>query len=271
MTRWQRFIRALPLTLALAMTAVVWAAGAVWSFEEQTRFAASQGFAVPQLLPLVLDGLAVALAGVAYAASLAGRAAVQARLGTALAVAASASSNAAWAWSRTAGDHGAVVLAAGVPVAANIAFEVLLAELRRQVHRSRGLPAPVAVPGPRLIRLALAPSRTWREWRALVLDLTAMPAPAKPDRPPRMADPEPVTSQPAEPEPIAGKPRRRSISEKPQRTSLDDLLPVAQQVAQHLTSQGKRVSRRALIHGLRERGHTLSTDRAGELLTRLAA
>jgi hypothetical protein len=65
------------------------------------------------------------------------------------------------------------VLAAGVPVALFLAFEVLLAELRRQVHRGRGLPAPVVIPAPRLIRLVLAPERAFGEWRDDVLRLTA--------------------------------------------------------------------------------------------------
>jgi hypothetical protein len=55
-----------------------------------------------------------------------------------------------------------------------MAFEVLLAELRRQVQRRRGGPAPVAVPYPRLIRLVLAPWQTFRAWRELVLRITAI-------------------------------------------------------------------------------------------------
>ena len=177
---WVRFWRGLPLTLALLAVAGVWLAGAVWSFEEQTRYAASRGFTLPWLLPLVLDGLAVSLAGVAYAAALDGRPAVQARVMTAVAVIASAASNGAWAWTRTAAasptgvpDPGAVVLAVGVPVASILAFEVLLGELRRQVHRRRGQPAPVAVPAPRLVRLVLSPWGTFRQWRATVLAVTA--------------------------------------------------------------------------------------------------
>jgi hypothetical protein len=161
---------------ALLAVAAVWTLGCVWSFTEQTRFAASTGFRLPWLLPLVLDGMAVGMAGVAYAASLDGRPAVAARLGTALAVAASATSNGAWAWERSAGDTATVALAVGVPVAANVAFEVLLAEIRKQVQRRRGLPAPAAVPYPRLVRLLLAPVRTISEWRRLVLELTDLSA-----------------------------------------------------------------------------------------------
>jgi hypothetical protein len=131
---------------------------------------------------LVIDGFAVSMAGVAWAASLDARPAVPARLATLVAVAGSAASNGVWAWLRADHDRATVVLAVAVPVAANLAFEVLLAELRRQVQRRRGLPAPVALPALRVIRLVLAPASTFRAWRGLVLDLTepaaALPAPA---------------------------------------------------------------------------------------------
>lgn len=216
-SRWQRFVRTVPLSLALIAVAGVWLAGCVWSFEEQTAFAADKAFVIPELLPLVLDGLAISLAAVAYAASLDGRAAVSARIGTAVAVAASASSNGAWAWTRTSGDVGAVVLAAGVPVAANLAFEVLLSELRRQVHRRRGMAAPAAIPWPRPVRIALAPVSTFREWRSLVLDLTALTAPvgdARPDvvtQDPPIAVPEapPALQPPARPRKVAAARRTR--------------------------------------------------------------
>jgi hypothetical protein len=167
---------------ALVAVALVWLLGCVWSFREQSEFAAAKGFAFPHLLPLVIDGFAVAMAGVAWAASLDARPAVSARFATLVAVAGSAASNGTWAWIRTTGpgavrhDQVAVALGVAVPVAANLAFEVLLAELRRQVQRRRGLPAPVAVPYPRLIRVALAPISTVREWRALALELTQLPA-----------------------------------------------------------------------------------------------
>lgn len=61
-----RFMTALPLRLALALVAGVWLAGCVWSFREQTDLAAWAGFDVPPLLPLVLDGLAVGMAAVAW-------------------------------------------------------------------------------------------------------------------------------------------------------------------------------------------------------------
>ncbi|MFY1658595.1 DUF2637 domain-containing protein [Micromonospora sp. WMMD1274] len=181
---WTRHV---PLGIALLLIAAVWVAGAVWSFDEQTRYADAKGFDIPQLLALVLDGMAIAMAAVSWAASLDARPATFARLATAIAIAASSASNGAWAWTRSAGDKQTVVLAAGVPVVAMIAFEVLLAEVRRQVLRRRGQPGPVAVTPPRLIRVALAPWSTLRDWRRLALDVTDPRktfASAQPDQPP---------------------------------------------------------------------------------------
>lgn len=184
--RTRRVAATWPMRVALLTVAAVWLLGCCWSYREQSAFAAAKGFTFPHLLPLVIDGLAVAMAGVAWAASLDARPAVPARLATLVAVAGSAASNGAWAWIRTGGPSGAghdrvaVALGVAVPVAANLAFEVLLAELRRQVQRGRGLPAPVAIPQPRLVRVALAPWTTLREWRALVLELTRPTPPPGP-------------------------------------------------------------------------------------------
>jgi hypothetical protein len=123
------------LVVALVLIAGVWVGGAIWSFAEQTAYARFKHFEIPELLPLVIDGLAIAMAAVAWAASLDGRAAVLARAGAAIAVCGSAGSNAAWAWERSKADPGTIALAVAVPIAANIAFEVLLAELRKQVQR----------------------------------------------------------------------------------------------------------------------------------------
>ena len=172
--RWRRFSASLPMRTALMAVSTVWILGCVWSYQEQSAFAASKGFTFPHLLPLVIDGFAVSMAGVAWAASLDARPAIPARLATIVAVAASSASNGAWAYLRAHHDLTTVVLGVTVPIAANLAFEVLLAELRRQVQRRRGLPPPVAIPYPRLIRIALAPFNTFRTWRTLVLELTAL-------------------------------------------------------------------------------------------------
>lgn len=168
----QRAAAALPIGIALLLIAAVWLCGAVWSFEEQTRLARELGFETPELLPLTLDGMAVAMAAVAYAASLDARPAVYARLITAVSIGASAASNASAAWRRSGGDEQTVILAAGVAVAAMLAFEVLLGEVRRQVLRRRGQPGPAAITYPRLVRLALAPWPTFTSWRKLVLTAT---------------------------------------------------------------------------------------------------
>jgi hypothetical protein len=171
-------LRVISPVMALALTGVlvVVISGDVWSFREQTDLARDLAFDIPWLLPVVLDGLAAALAAVAFAASLDGRPALGARLGTALAVTASAASNLAAAALRlgteSPRDRIALAIAAGIPVAANLAWEVILGELRRQVMRRRGLPAPVPVPWPRVVRVVLAPVSTVRSWRRVVLGLT---------------------------------------------------------------------------------------------------
>lgn len=171
--RWRQLRPRLPMGIALAGVTAVWALGCVWSFTEQRAFAADKRFEIAELLPLVLDGFAVSMAAVAFAASLDARPAVAARIITALSVAASATSNGVWAAERSQGDPATIALAVGIPITANLAFEVLLGELRRQVQRSRGLPAPVAIPTLRVVRLLLAPIDTFRSWRRQVLDLTA--------------------------------------------------------------------------------------------------
>jgi hypothetical protein len=62
---WRRFTASLPMRTALLAVAAVWMLGAVWSFTEQSAFAGNKGFSYPHLLPLVIDGFAVAMAGVA--------------------------------------------------------------------------------------------------------------------------------------------------------------------------------------------------------------
>ena len=90
-------------------------------------------------------------------------------------------------------DWTTVAIGAGVPIAANIAFEVLLGELRRQVQRRRGLPAPVALPSLRLLRLLLAPRSTFQDWRDEVLARTAtIPMLDPAAGPDRVAAPQPI-------------------------------------------------------------------------------
>ncbi|MGH3099242.1 MAG: DUF2637 domain-containing protein [Streptosporangiales bacterium] len=172
-SRWARFTVGLPLRLALSMVAGVWLAGCVWSFREQTDLAAWAGFDVPVLLPGVLDGLAVGMAAVAWSAALDGRTAAAARGGTGLAVLASAASNATWAWLRSDASPVPVLLGAVIPLAANLAFEVLLGEHRRLVERRRGSQVHPPLPTLHPSRWRYAPLRAFLEQRRMVLELTA--------------------------------------------------------------------------------------------------
>ena len=189
---WSRLVARLPLGLALSAVTAVWAFGAVWSFTEQSAFARAKGFSDP----------GAAAAGARRARRRDGRGRVRrlarrptgsrARLGTALAVLASASSNGLWAAERSSAagaganpalhspDWTTVAIGAGIPIAANIAFEVLLGELRRQVQRRRGLPAPVALPSLRLLRLVLAPRSTFRSGATRSSTAPPPPSPARP-------------------------------------------------------------------------------------------
>jgi hypothetical protein len=194
---WRAVPAHIPIAVALLAVAAVWVFGAIWSFTEQRAFAIEKTFTDPALLPLVIDGLAVATACLAFAASLDARPAVFARLGTAFAVTASAAFNGWWAVERSlrvgALDPAMIIMGVCVPIFAYIALEVLLAELRRQVWRARGMPAPPAVPTLRLVRLVLAPLDTFSAWRTAVLAVTApvVPAPVPPTprksaQPPRL-------------------------------------------------------------------------------------
>ncbi|MFI7587895.1 DUF2637 domain-containing protein [Spongisporangium articulatum] len=270
-TPMQRLARTLPITVGLLLVAGVWFAGAVWSFSEQRDFAAAKHFDIPILLPLTFDGLALSLAVVAWSAALDGRAAGLARIGTFGAITASATSNATWAASRTGGDVVTVVLAAGVPLASAIAFETLLAELRKGVHRRRGEEPPVVVTAPRLIRLALAPASTFRAWRKHVLDITSPARPAR-ARPASRAETVPSSSDGGDAK-SGGQGGGRSKGPNRQRPHVDagDLLLAAQAVQAEFARNGSRLSRRTLIDGLRARGHGCGTEKAKELLRQLNA
>lgn len=194
----------LAVVISLLCIAGVWAFGCVWSFEEQSDFAALLGFRIPWILPVVLDGLAFSLAAVAFAASLDGRSALVARLVMVLAVASSASSNGAFAWQRSGGNHTTLAVSVGIPIAANLAFEVLLVEIRKQVMRRRGIPAPVALPYPRWQQMVLSPFRTFWQWRRLVLaalDLAPLfeAAQSAAKIAPEQSDTTPVPALPTEP------------------------------------------------------------------------
>lgn len=186
------FATATVLAAALAGVASVWSLAAWWSFAEQTRGADHLGFAHPAVLPWTLDGLAFSLALVALAAALDGRPAPLARLGVLVALTGSVWANRLGVQLRSPGGHAtddAVRMAAVAPLSAFVAFEVILAAIRRLVMRWRGLPAPTPIPTLRPVRVLLAPLHSVREWRAAVLAVTtpltadgrAATAPAGPD------------------------------------------------------------------------------------------
>jgi hypothetical protein len=274
---------------SLVAVGVVWLLGCVWSYQEQSAFAASHGFTFPHLLPLVIDGFAASMAGVSWAASLDARPAIPARLATVIAVGASSASNGVWAYLRDHHDPVTVALGVAVPIAAAMAFEVLLAELRRQVQRRRGLPAPVAVPYPRLIRIVLAPWQTFRAWRSLVLRITAIEGPdthvsdgiSTDDR--QNTDPvaeaetgltiglEPEQDQVEAAAGAAAGPPAAVLPRSALGEDVTDLLEVGRAVAAELVEAGKPVSRKALIEGLRARDLSCSTDRGAALAAMLRA
>ncbi len=161
-----------PLIVSLVLIAGVWVAGAVWSYDHQSRFAESLGFHHGYLLPAVADGLPVAMAAVAFSAALDGRPATVARLGTALAVAASSASNGIYAWRRSGHDLTTVIVAVAIPVMAAVAFEVLLGEIRKQVLQRRGATPPAPIPLLRPIRVLLDPAHEIGQWRRTVLAVT---------------------------------------------------------------------------------------------------
>jgi len=95
--RWRQFSSSLPMRTALLAVGSVWILGCVWSYQEQSAFAASKGFSF-RTPALVIDGFAVSMAGVAWASRSMPRAAIPPRppVGDRVAVGASAASNGVW-------------------------------------------------------------------------------------------------------------------------------------------------------------------------------
>lgn len=172
-----------PVTIALLLIAAVWCGACVISFMEQIRLAEHFEFEMAWLFPLIFDGLASALAVTSWSAALDGRHSPLLRAFTMLAVSGSAWVNAAAVMERTPGalDLTQVGMAVAAPISAWVAFEFLLGELRRQIMRARGVPAPAAVPALRPVRVLLSPVRSVREWRGLTLAVTD-PRRAVPER-----------------------------------------------------------------------------------------
>ncbi len=170
------------MIVALGAVFIVWCGGAIFNFSEQSRYAEVSGFELPFLLPLLLDGLAIALASVAMTASMDGRAAIVPRLGTIIAVGASSWVSGQAAASRahlrvdsmslaTRFEPNRVIIGVAVPLLSLLAFEVLLVEIRRIVQRIRGRKSPVPIPMPRLVMWMIQPPwRTFATWRTSALE-----------------------------------------------------------------------------------------------------
>lgn len=163
-----------PVTIALVLIAAVWIGACVISFMEQIRLAETYEFEMAWLFPLIFDGLASALAVTSWSAALDGRHSPLLRAFTMLAVTGSAWVNAAAVMERTSGGLNLtqVGMAVAAPISAWVAFEFLLGELRRQIMRARGVPAPAPVPALRPVRVLLSPFRSVKEWRGLTLAVT---------------------------------------------------------------------------------------------------
>lgn len=251
-----------PMTVSLGAVAIVWIGGAVFNFSEQARYAETSGFELPFLLPLLLDGLAIALAAVATSASMDGRAAIVPRLGTLVAVGASSwvSGHAAYARAfvrvdamslETEFDSTRVIIGVGVPLFSLLAFEVLLVEIRRVVQKVRGRVSPVPIPMPRLVMwIAQPPWRTYGMWRRAALDqcvreLTIVQAQAV------EATVTQVTATSA-PVPVDPAPTsvRREITQRPERVAVP-------------TTDTERVAQLATL--LREHGTDIGVTRFREL------
>ncbi|ADP83806.1 hypothetical protein FraEuI1c_5822 [Pseudofrankia inefficax] len=161
-------------TIGLAVIALVWIGGAIWSFYDQKQFAQELGFIGP-VLPLVVDGLPIGLGLIALDASLEGETALGVRLGMALAVCLSLGSNGLYAWWHSHDVTTVVVAVAPVLVSA-IAFELALGAIRKRIKRRRGdLPTRAPrerVPELRLIRVLLDPFHELSQWRRTVLAAT---------------------------------------------------------------------------------------------------
>lgn len=181
------------LVVAFLGVALVWALSAWSSFSEQTRLSSHESFTHPSLLPWTLDGLAFALALIALAAALDGRPAVAARAGVVIVIAASVWANTRGVAVRAVEDavtSDAFKLAAIAPISAVIAFETILAAIRRAVFRWRGQPPPVAIPTLRPVRVFLAPWSSFWTWRREVLTVTGgVPARRRDRRQPEPIDP----------------------------------------------------------------------------------
>jgi hypothetical protein len=157
--------------VAIGIIGALWGLGVAWLCAEQARLATHLGFEVPAALPAIVDGSMFAAALLATAISLSGRASSSARMFSFAINLVSASTNGLGAYLRDGGIS-AVIVAAMVPLILMWLFHLVLAEIRLRVRIQRGLPAEVAPPALRVLRVVFAGRWAVTEWRAAGLAIT---------------------------------------------------------------------------------------------------
>lgn len=157
--------------VAIGIIGALWGLGVAWLCAEQARLATHLGFEVPAALPAIVDGSMFAAALLATAISLSGRSSSSARMFSFAINLVSASTNGLGAALRD-GGYAAVVVAAMVPLILMWLFHLVLAEIRLRVRIQRGLPAEVAPPALRILRVVFAGRWAVTEWRAAGFAIT---------------------------------------------------------------------------------------------------
>lgn len=170
-----------PTVAALSLTTAVFLTGAWFNFAEQRAWAEGRGYGMPVLLPIFLDGLALALAVVSMSASLDGRTAIPQRIGSFVAILSSSAVSGTAAYHRMSDvaslthsralDWSVVALGGAIPLLCFMAYENVLAELRRLIMKLRGQVSPQPIPKPRAVMWIVQPPwRTFAEWRTGALE-----------------------------------------------------------------------------------------------------
>lgn len=157
--------------VSVGLIVAMWGLGVAWLCVEQTRLARHLGFGFPYALPAIVDGAMFAAAMFATAVAMSGRSSSQARMFSVVINLVSAFTNGEGAHVRHANSL-AVGLAAMVPVILMWLFHLVLAEIRLRVRIQRGLPAEVAPPALRVLRIIFAGKWAITEWRAAGFAIT---------------------------------------------------------------------------------------------------
>jgi len=228
---------------AVGSVLVVAAVAAVMSYGHLYSVARDQGEPAAALLPLSVDGLIVAAGLVLLVRRRAGeRGGLLPWCGLLIGIAATVAGNVASADPTVL----ARVVAAWPPIALALAYELLLVLLR-----------PASAPGA-AAALAEPAGQTGPTDRPVTEDRPADVPDHRTAELPDSRSAGPVPDRPVRPVPAGG-------------PDVAALLPAARTVAAHLAREGRGLSRSALLTGLRDGGHTCSTERAGALLATLRA